>query len=642
MMWTILALAAAAAAATPAKPTTTQARFDAANAAATAQRCPEAVALYEALETASAIQRNPLARATIAVRKGACLIAIERTSGGETSIRSGLPTLEGKGAEFTADVRDARMALSRAAASRYDYDVAIAEADKALAVSTGYARVTPLMMLSVLTMFDGDRRAIAYADDARRTIAAEKGASNREVAAVQTQAARALLNAGRTKEAYQLLKDSLARQGGLSLKVTLLDIATRSDLAIAALLSGDKNGARQYLAYTGAGRTGPFSSAQTMRAPTCDPAIGLKPSDVAVVEFSIDDGGRVFAAQPIYVTGSRAAAMEFARAVAGWSWQAEAAKAIPVFFRTLARVEVRCSTGADVPDPEDAVIEAARLWFYGDTPPPWTDMSRAAAAPLERAALAAAKPGTRAELAALTELTANTTLLMDEKRGYADRAAAALAGSGAPAAVHAWIGLVRTRMQTKSAKDSRARVIALLADPIIAADPVSASVLRLSLVTAGFPTRSAESLALLDQVIDLPGLAEHHPLKVNALLHKSNLLAAKRDLAGADAAFRRTGLTAEQCAMLGVTPALRSSGASSDDFPQEAQRWGFGGWVRTEFDIAADGRTLQQRALIAYPPFVFNEAATGIAKKSRWTSSYRPDGSVACAASQMPVRFLMP
>lgn len=647
MMLTILAIAAAAPSATapePRKPMSTQARFDAANEAATAGRCAEAVSLYEALEQAPAILRNPLARAMIAVRKGGCMIATGRAADGETSIRSGLPTLEGKGAEFAPDVRDARIALSRASGSRFDYDTAIAQADKALTMSAGYARVVPLMMLSVLTMFDGDGRAVAYTEEARRVIGTETDASKREVAAVQTQSARALLNAGRTKEAYLLLKNSLAKQGGLNLKVTLLDVATRSDLAIAALLTGDKEGARQYLAYTGAGRISqaPFTRAESMDAPSCDPAIGLKPSDVAVVEFSIDEEGRVMSVQPIYVTGNRAAATAFARAVTGWSWKAADAKAVPIFYRTLTRVELRCSTGADVSDEQTQLADSAKAWLFEDAAPAWDGMSDAAAVRPQRAALASARPGSRAELLALFALASNVSLDTDERRGFAARGAAIAPPLNPPASVRAWLALRQIPDDFPKAK-RQAALRGLLADPVIGGDPLAGAALRLA-IAAPYekPAIPSDAMVLLDQVIATPGLPDHHPLKVNALLRRANLLAATGDLAGADAAFRQTGLSAEQCAMLGVTPALRKTGASADDFPMEAQRWGFEGWVRTEFDISADGRTAQQRALIAYPPFVFDDAATGIARQSRWTSSYRPGGSLACAASQMSVRFLIP
>ena len=68
---------------------------------------------------------------------------------------------------------------------------------------------------------------------------------------------------------------------------------------------------------------------------------------------------------------------------------------------------------------------------------------------------------------------------------------------------------------------------------------------------------------------------------------------------------------------------------------------GFEGWVRIEYDIKADGNTAAQRAIVAYPPFVFREAATGIAKGLVYTQSFRPDGSAGCGGQQENVRFTM-
>jgi len=119
-------------------------------------------------------------------------------------------------------------------------------------------------------------------------------------------------------------------------------------------------------------------------------------------------------------------------------------------------------------------------------------------------------------------------------------------------------------------------------------------------------------------------------------------LATRGDLAGAAAAFARTGLSAEQCDQLGLTPDLRAAGASSSDYPMEAIRMGFEGWVMAEADVTPDGRTATQRAVIAYPPFVFDQAAVGIAKGARYASSFRPEGSLACQGARLPIRFLLP
>ena len=72
-------------------------------------------------------------------------------------------------------------------------------------------------------MFDHDGEALKLADEARTIVASTPGMTKKDVAISQTLYARVLMNEGRKKEAYDLLKDSLRKQGGLSLKVGLAD-----------------------------------------------------------------------------------------------------------------------------------------------------------------------------------------------------------------------------------------------------------------------------------------------------------------------------------------------------------------------------------------------------------------------------------
>lgn len=488
-----LALAATAAAkgASPAPPATLQAQFDAATAAALDRRCGEALSLYAEIERNPAIMRNPLATASIAVRKGGCLVRTGSGVEGARAIHAGLPLLESRGDEFHDDIRDARMALALAARLRFDYETAIAEAEKALALSTGLFRAVPLLDLADMTMFDHDGRALKYAEEARAIVVASSAASKKDagearkqIAAVQTTVARVLLNEGRTKEAYLLLKDSLAKQGGLDLRIGIADVATRSDLAIAALLIGEKDRAREYLAYTGAGRIAdaPFAHARAMDPPTCDPSVGLKPSDVAVVEFSLSVTGQVLSARPIYVTGTRGAALAFGRAVANWSWGAEEAAKVPLFYRALTRVELRCSTGADVPGTFAFLDEAAEAWlFEGQPAAPWEDVSAAAAVPLQRSALAAAAPGSRPELAALSALAQNVSLSLAERRSLILRATTDAAALHAPAPVRVSLASAALGLGDLSLPKWLAAFRALLADPTVAGDPLSAATLQLAI-----------------------------------------------------------------------------------------------------------------------------------------------------------------
>jgi hypothetical protein len=647
---------AAAATAQPApvaaQPKGPQARFDAATQAAAEGKCIEAVPEFEALERLPGIARNTLAVASIAVRKGICLTVLDRPAEGEAAIRRGLPLLTAKGADFATDVREGHLTLAQVARLRFDYDAAIAEAEKALAISQGAFRIRPLQVLISLTLFDGDGRAIRLADEARAMVNASPDMSKKDIANVQTLYARALLNAGRHKEAYVALKDSLAKQGGLNLKVGIADIATRSDLAIVALLTGDDESARKYLAFTGAGRMAdaPFARAAAMDPPMCDATTGLKPSDTAIVEFSLREDGQVGGVQPVYVTGNRGAALAFARAVKDWSWTPEDAKAVPLFFRALMRVELHCTNRGDVPGMTSLLSDAATASLVGEgATPAWEGMSDAAALPLQRAAFGISGTG-RARLAAGVALLLNPTVAEEEKGRIAGEITALAQTENASAPVRVVIAITQLATTDPTAKRWEEGLRGLLTEPGIGADPLAASTLRLLLATPHqrrIRTRDSrrgaeDSAALLERVIAEPGLPDRHPLKVNAMLRRADLFAAGGDTAAAAAMVARTGLNAEQCAMLGITPSLRSTGANGSDFPMEAMRWGFEGWVRTEFDIGADGRAIAPRPLIAYPPFVFDKAATGIASSSRWSSSYRGDQPVACAASVQQVRFVIP
>lgn len=629
-----------------AAPSNLQARFDAASEAAGAGRCRDAVSQFEAIEASGAAKRNPLVAAAIAVRKGGCLIGTARSTEGEAAIRQGLPVLEAKGDAFAGDVRDARLTLATAAILRFDYDAAERQAEAALALSKEAARVRPLMLLARIRMFDRDGRALALADEARTITMSSPSFTKKDVAVAQTLYARVLMNEGRKKEAYDALKDSLRKQGGLTLKVSLADIGTRSDLAIAALQNGDRDAAREYLAYTGAGRMkdSPFTTGAGMESPACGEATGLKPQDVAIVEFTLEDDGHVSSVSPIYTPGDRNVALAFARVVAGWSWKAEDAAKIPLLFRYATRVEMRCAKAGDRPAITAPLQEAFEGWLRsaGAPVPAWKDMPDARALPLQRAALTGA-PGDRpALLQAAVAVAQNPVAPGSEREIAAKKAGAAAQTLDMPAPARTYVALALADI--RDGRDStRNYYRSLLADPKTAADPLSAATLRLLIAAPGYRERApADAKALLDAVIDAPDLPARHPLKVNAMLQEANVLAAKGDLPGARAVFDRTGLSEEQCAMIGLTPSMRRSGAGSNDYPMEAVRMGFEGWVRTEFDVAADGATVAPRAVIAYPPFVFDDAATGIIRDSRYTSSFRPSGSLACSGNQQNIVFRLP
>ena len=156
------------------------------------------------------------------------------------------------------------------------------------------------------------------------------------------------------------------------------------------------------------------------------------------------------------------------------------------------------------------------------------------------------------------------------------------------------------------------------------------------------PCRKDAGRAHLQTVAGDTRLAANDSLKVGALIRLASLeqQAGKAELARA--AFAQSGLSADQCALLDKTPKLLSAGNHSSAFPMEAARWGFEGWVQTEYDILASGSTRSVRAILSYPPFVFSSAGEKVFNTARFEKTFRPDGALGCGAQPGRVRFEMP
>ncbi|WP_010545290.1 hypothetical protein [Sphingomonas elodea] len=623
---------------------TLQQLFDKATKAAADGECAEAVATFAQIEKNPKAMASATVRAAIDVRKGYCLITLEQVEEGEAAIRRGLPVLAAKGGSFEEEVLQAHLALGKIAVLRFDYTTAAAEFRIALDSSTGDRRIKPLLALSQVLMFDQDGEALRYATEARSLIVANPKADPGAVAAVQSLYARTLLNAGRAQEAYAELKNSLRKQGGLSLKVDSAGLATRSDLAIAAWMNRDFESARNYLAYTGAGRfrDSPFGRATEMDPPPCGEATGLKPDDVAIVEFSLAEDGHVEGVLPVYTLAGRKAALAFSRAVAGWSWTAETAKSVPLFFRRATRIELRCSNGGDNPSLIQPLAATFADWIAGQGVAEGADKDEpdAKALPAQQAALATARAkGDRAAvLAAAVAIGRNSVAGQDQRKAMLGEAVVLADALAAPIPARAFLAIEQASVSSHDGGYVQ-RLRALLARPEFQQDPLAAATLRL-LVALPRSRRGVPGDAdtLLAQVIAAPALPDRHPLKVAALLQRANLAAAKGRVEEAQQAFAGTGLTSKQCALLGLKPAVRSYG-NTDQFPDTASRFGFEGWVRSEFDVAPDGHTLSPRVVSAYPAFVFDEAGIGVAKGLRYTSSYRPEEGAACTAQNMTIAF---
>ena len=639
-------------------PNTLQQKFDAASHEEANGHCDTAIKLFDAIEHDGGIKPGSLPAAAIAVRKGKCLIALGRRDEGEASIISGLPVIEVAGSGFVGDVYEAQMALGDSAFDRYDYELARERHQAALKLVSGLEQLPVLMSLSKATTFDATSAPLDYAEQALHIIDAQPMPDKTLRASFLTVHARALLNQGQVSQAYDELKQALKLSGGLTDKVSLVEATMRSDLAEAALLDGQRDDAHRYLAYTGAGRIAesPFVGAQNMDVPVCGSETGLQPDDDAVVEFSIALDGTVSNAQTVYTRGGPEVAAAFAEAVRKWYWDPDRLAKIPPFYLLAVRVELRCTgAGAGAPGVMTPLLERFDDWAAKLIPVPANPGPDIALAKRLQPMLAATDiTANPARYVALAGVLTQTDLRQSvEPQTLLSDALSAARKASLPIEVTNALTVFQAMSATPWHKDKvdpahdmpnfAQTLFDLAATPDISKDAIASDTLRLwGGDFAHWFKDPAPVLAQLELVAGDARLDAHHPLRQAANLQLANLAAQAKQLEKAQAYFERTGLTEQQCSLLGVKPALSQSHASSSAYPNEALRYGFEGWTEVEFDVKADGSTEKGRTVIAYPPFVFSDGAAGMTKKFAFEKSYRPGDSVACAADREGIRFQIP
>jgi tetratricopeptide (TPR) repeat protein len=623
--------------------------FNAATDAVNAGRCTEALPLADALLARPAITGNSRILATVKLRRSQCLVSSGRFEEAKADIDSALKAIPGDDLVLAGDIAEAHLSLGKMYFLGFDFESATVEFERANALLRPGERRRTLEWLAMATMFEPGDRSIDYA--ARLLTLANQmpeKVRKRMSANARTVHARALMNHGHAAAAYSELKEALAEQGGLTMQVHLGDVVTRSDLALAALLNGDRRSAKEYMAYTGAGRfeKGPLESAQQMSPPLCGGTADLKPDDMAIIQFTIDDEGGVKNVTPVYASRTGPVAAEFARAVTGWSWKPQDAKNISAFFRTAMRVELRCSNTAWHPDVTD-ILKKELSAFLADkhlespsgisgTPPPASTIQ----------ALVAQQSIDGHELESvplMLSIATSTELTQDERLGWFDRARAVLAKAGAPLAALTYIDVRRSLWESgykRDYKKQRAYLRTLLARADIAADHGVADTLRLLIAEAHYGSPPpADAEGLLTSVAEDTALAEHDPLRTGAWLRLATLQSESGNLAAARASYTQSGLSAQECSLVDATPVLRRSVGGSFDFPMDALYWGFEGWVVAEFDIKPDGTTTSQRAVVAYPPLIFSESTIEGLKRVRYTQTYRPEGGLGCGGKQYKLNF---
>ncbi|PAX09628.1 hypothetical protein [Sphingomonas lenta] len=641
----LLAVGAAQQPASPSARQSAQQLFDAAAAHEAKKDWAGAAAAWERLERAAG--NNKRTRAIAGVRKGNALYNLDQDDAAVAALRSSLAGLPTGDPTLREDRYQAHLILGRVAERSLDYATAAKEYAAAETLGDAPSLKLGAMVRLAATQTFLDPVAAAATLDRADAIMAPIQVAPETKAVFARRRAILQLNRGDFAGARDHATRAVRLLGGLTTRVNLEDVAARGDAALAFLLGGQAEKAREYMAYTGAGRVpGGFGPGAEMKPPPCGGEAGLKPTDVAVIEFSIGDRGEVTLATPIYAAGGPSVALEFARVAREWSWSPEGVKKLPAFFRNNARVEMRCSTAFERPSVGDLLEADLGAWLTTkDASMPDEDGAAAALAERDRATYAAAQARGGTDVALIGpayRLVYNRVVPREESHDAARRALAAAVANGAPPTARLALELAvrgTEGAQTWHGVRWRNRLHETLADPVYAADPRARAVTRLMLADA---EGGDDARPHLTAVADDAALAAADPLKVGALIRLASLEHAEGRPDAARAAFARSGLAADQCALVDKTPDMLSSGAGSDDFPMEAARWGFEGWVSTEYDIAANGRTQGVRAVLSYPPFVFSPAGEGVFRSARFEKTFRPDGGLGCGAQGGRVRFEMP
>ncbi len=622
-----------------------QQRFDAAKALRDTGKSPEAFAAFASLES----------DITKTAKPGSTNLALIRAFRAGTIIRNEdkpediqvlkdivkLPAIESATLGMAKD--EANYALSFHFIRQLD-DAAAAEhmaavrVDKTNVLDAAAILLRRSVLLAVLDPVEAER----LADEAIALLAAVPKKDKVSLSSAYNAKGRAQLNQGAAALAKDSFAEAIKLRGGLDLKIDYSEFSSRSDAAIASLRLGDKVRAKELLAYTGAGRTKTaFMAGRSMPLPPCGGNDAISPDDWAIIEFSLERDGSVSLARPVIASRAGPMSYAFARTAREWNWNPEAIKALTSFQLRFNRVEVRCSNATKRPTATSDLRSAFDDWMTSKNPS--LKMRQANETPEQLIERANQEAGAFGKAWALTSLSSVFTVGKDKQRAYALEAEQILRSANAPASIWLVPALsARTKWTSAGRISSQSvdEITQLLNDPALSKDAKLFA--QANLVLADHASRARDAAAeeaALKRVSSARSLAQNDPLKIAALIGLANLASAKGDTKSANDFYDQTGLSARQCAALDNKPVMLRTNADGNDFPMEALRWGFDGWVRNEFDIAANGKTENVRMVISYPPSVFRDAGEAMAKDFQYRERFRPDGGLGCGGNAENISF---
>lgn len=625
-----------------------QQRFEAATTALNSGDAIGALTAFEVLERdlLAAAKPSPTNIALVRARKAVALLALDRTGEARAQLVLALAGTVLDKPALQEDRDQARLSL--ASLDELDFDQAAVAEYQTLADTAGQTdlRIAGILGAARSSMFVDAAAALSAFDRSLADLQRGPKLTNEQQSRLQGMRGRVLLNLGRTGEARTVLEHAVALRGGMTLKVDQGDLTLRADAALAMLKLNDVDEARRYLAFTGAGRG---KSALPMPVdrplPDCGDLTGLRPEDTAIIEFAVRLDGQVMGARPVYASRQGSVGYEFARAVAGWSWDPVKLKAIHPFFRESARIELKCTNAGTRRSAIAVADDAFDAWLaQNGVNYEKSDRGAAVTATMFRARMAVGPVGID-RINVLLRLGENATIDQEQRIAYLDEALRLVRASNAPPAAIVRVAASAVAAHERGSYYGRMAkgLASLLEDPVIAADPQARAIVALELAAAyAGDGQMAHRAELVRQTASDPRLSDRDAVKVAALVQLANLEAEAKRLDAAAAAYARTGLSAMQCALIDGGPSLSRFTANSDDYPMEAIRWGFQGWITVEYDVLADGHTRGSRTVMAYPPQIFAKVGEKMGLTARYRVSYRPESDVACVGAKQSVQFIIP
>lgn len=640
----------------PAQKTSLQQQFDEGTAAMAAGEWQRAYDIYAKLEATLATRMPPpKSLSVVQLRKGQMLYRLNRFSEAEAIISAALQNISEKDASLSPDRADGLISLGNISERRFDYPGAIRQFRAAMAIdSSPSSQLAVYSRLIQIGIFVDPSAALADSDAALALIARHPEVDKEWLGTIRYVRGRTLTNMGRLKEARSELDRAIKELGGLGTnRINLLDSAARADAAIAALRDNAPGEAQKLLAYAGAVQQADdgFRIGRDMNPPECGGKDGPNPDDVAVIEFNIRDNGSVGYVRPVFFSGQKGAAAQFARAVSQWSWSPEDLQKIPPFFRAFARVELRCTNVFARPNETSLLASATTAWLDDKTSETFettvvSDAEKLAALKIEllRREIRFGKDSPEL-IEMLIRLSQNAIVPFVERASFSKRALELGLKLDPPAQVRAFLGLnswayLDGSFQGKARDPYHQTLMSAINDPVIMLDPSARSAIRIAFFDSlSASERIDEGIKILKPVAEDASLPPADPYKVGALTRLASIQSSLGKIDDARTLFAQTGLSAQQCALVDARPSQTSGRLTESDYPDAARTYGFGGWAVVEFDIDSNGRTANQRPVIAWPPFVLGDSVARGVKRFRYQQTYRPDGGLGCTAQRFNQSF---